>query len=134
MTLIEIADPRNAVLPQCAGQHTELGRATASAVVLSAHHVNDPGTSDLLHPTDNLRQHQHHRLLIEAAKEMEIDWPGFFDWKLSVIVRDVGLAVFLVAALVSLSIRLWGRAWLHSQHGLVPGAHLGLYLKRPEMR
>ena len=107
MTSIENVDQHSAFLPQCVGPHTNPGAATASALALPAHHANDPGSSDLLHPTDTLTQLQHHCLLIEAAEEIEVDWPGFFDWKPSMIARTVGLSIFLVAALVSFSILCW---------------------------
>lgn len=98
VTLIERVDLRRAFLSQNAGPHSGFG---------DAHHANDPGSSDLLHPTENPMQHRLHCLLIEAAEEIKIDWPGFFDWKLSAIVSKLVLAACLVAALVSFSILSW---------------------------
>jgi hypothetical protein len=86
MTLREHVDQQHALLPQSTGPHSELAGATRTALALPAHNANDPGSSDLLHPPDNLTQHPHHCLLIEVAEEIKIDWPGFFDWKLSTIV------------------------------------------------
>jgi hypothetical protein len=56
---------------------------------------------------DKLTQHDQHQLLISAAEEIEIDWPRFFDWKLSKTVKEVSLAISLVAALVGFAILSW---------------------------
>jgi hypothetical protein len=47
-----------------------------------------------------------HRLLVDAAEETTFDWPRFFDWNPTMIVRKLSFPVFLVAALVGFAI-LW---------------------------
>ena len=61
----------------------------------------------MLDRTDKLKQYDQHQLLISAADEIEVDWPGFFDWKPIMTVREVSFAVSLVAALVGFAILCW---------------------------
>ena len=58
-------------------------------------------------PIDKLTEYDQHRLLISTAEEIEIDWPGFFDWKPITMVKGVSLAISLVAALVGSTILCW---------------------------
>ena len=45
--------------------------------------------------------------MLSAAEEIEIDWPGFFDWKPTKMVKEVSLAVSLLGALVGFAILCW---------------------------
>ena len=57
--------------------------------------------------TDKLTQDDQHQLLISAAEEIEVDWPRFFDWKPMMTIKEVSLAISLLAALVGFAILCW---------------------------
>ena len=57
--------------------------------------------------TNKLTQYDQHQLLISAAKEIEVDWPRFFDWKPIMTVKEVSLAISLVAAPVGFAFLCW---------------------------
>ena len=107
MTSIENVNKKRALPSQCAGLPIDLGPTTTAANPLTIRPGICPGNAVSSHHTKKLTQYDMHRLLIDAAEETTIDWPRFFDWKPTTIVRELSLPVVLVAALVGFAILCW---------------------------
>lgn len=107
MTLIQNVNKKSGFRPQCAGPLIDLRDPTTAADPLRVRPAHRSGNAVSPHPTNKLTQYDMHRLLVDAAEETTIDWPRFFDWNPTMIVRELSLPVFLVPALVGFAILCW---------------------------
>jgi hypothetical protein len=62
----------------------------------------------LADPEDEPTDYHLYQALTDAAKEMEVDWPAFFDWKRSKThITEIAIVCLLFAALIGFAIVSW---------------------------